>query len=220
MKRSATLPTPAIPAVAALGTNGRLPAVVAQAGLTPAQADGIACIRCGSDDGPMTPVGTRDGIQVFACTPACPITDGRPEGPWDVDRIVAALPEVMQQAFPQEYTPELNTQVVKEIGSALASIGPVQVAKGAIRTALHARLDGLTTNPQDVSEELHQQVIDDQAEHLARVTGFPLEEARANEAFTTANYAIRQALSLSPDRARTAFALRSMLNMLIDEAGA
>ncbi|MGC9381518.1 hypothetical protein [Streptomyces sp. MH13] len=58
-----------------LRTNGRIPAIVAQAGLTPAQADGIACIRCGNEDGPMQPVGTRDGVQLFACTPACPVAE-------------------------------------------------------------------------------------------------------------------------------------------------
>ena len=36
--------------------------------LNEAQADGLACIACGSDDQPMKPVDIRDGVQVFACT--------------------------------------------------------------------------------------------------------------------------------------------------------
>jgi hypothetical protein len=38
--------------------------------LTPAQADGRACIVCGGEDGPMIPVATVDGCQVFA-HPGC-----------------------------------------------------------------------------------------------------------------------------------------------------
>lgn len=58
MKRNATFPTPAIPA-----------------GLTPEQADGLACVFCGRMDTPQKPVGTRDGVQLFACTPTCPPDD-------------------------------------------------------------------------------------------------------------------------------------------------
>ncbi|MEU4225773.1 hypothetical protein AB0F17_15885 [Nonomuraea sp. NPDC026600] len=36
--------------------------------LTPAQADGRACITCGRGDQPMKPVEVRDGVQVFECT--------------------------------------------------------------------------------------------------------------------------------------------------------
>ncbi|MGW5210031.1 hypothetical protein ACWEQO_02115 [Streptomyces sp. NPDC004051] len=51
------------------------PGDVVQAALTPEQADGLACIHCGRMDTPMKPVGTRDGVQLFACTPACPADD-------------------------------------------------------------------------------------------------------------------------------------------------
>lgn len=37
-------------------------------GLSPAQIDGAACVRCGRSDGPMRPVGMLDGGQLFACT--------------------------------------------------------------------------------------------------------------------------------------------------------
>ncbi|MBG0818190.1 hypothetical protein [Planomonospora sp. ID82291] len=45
------------------------------------QLDGIACVRCGRDDTPMTPVGRVDGCQVFACA-SCATT---PEPPAAVD---------------------------------------------------------------------------------------------------------------------------------------
>ncbi|MFF4475471.1 hypothetical protein ACFY1A_00285 [Streptomyces sp. NPDC001520] len=34
--------------------------------LTPAQLDGLACVVCGSDEGPMVPVDVINGCQVFA----------------------------------------------------------------------------------------------------------------------------------------------------------
>ncbi len=58
-----------------LAPTGHLPAIVAQAALTPAQADGLACIHCGREDGPMVPAGTVNGTQVFRCSPACPTDD-------------------------------------------------------------------------------------------------------------------------------------------------
>lgn len=35
--------------------------------LDDAQRDGVACVRCGDDIATMRPVGTLDGVQVFAC---------------------------------------------------------------------------------------------------------------------------------------------------------
>lgn len=63
--------------------------------LTPAQADGIACIICAGEDGLMSPAGTVDGWQVFAhagcLPPAEPVQvplledgdepEGTPDGP-------------------------------------------------------------------------------------------------------------------------------------------
>ncbi|MFF4779383.1 hypothetical protein ACFY05_41870 [Microtetraspora fusca] len=55
--------------------------------LTPAQRDGLACIRCGDETAPMVPVGHVDGVQVFECTThsaedlpaAVPLPSPRPE---------------------------------------------------------------------------------------------------------------------------------------------
>ncbi|MGW0630142.1 hypothetical protein [Streptomyces sp. NPDC002758] len=98
----------------------------------------------------------------------------------------------------------------------------VQRAKAAIRVAQRARLAGLTTNPHDVADELHQAIEDEQAEHLARpdVGGMPLDKARANEAFNAAHYAMERALSLSSDREQTVLGLRTVLDLLAREAGA
>ena len=52
--------------------------------LTLEQADGIACIRCGRTDTTMQPAGTRDGVQLFACTPAC-LTDAQRTLTYDAD---------------------------------------------------------------------------------------------------------------------------------------
>jgi hypothetical protein len=91
-----------------------------------------------------------------------------------------------------------------------------------IADVVRASLAGLTTNPRDVAESLHTAIDDAQAEHLARpdVGGFPLDEARALEAFSTAMYATVRALALTKDVRHTARALRNMIAMCIDEAGA
>ncbi|GGV83885.1 hypothetical protein GCM10010294_60960 [Streptomyces griseoloalbus] len=97
-----------------------------------------------------------------------------------------------------------------------------EVATALITKAVSERLTGLTTHPRDIAEQLHQAVDDASAEHLARpdVGGFPIEEARGHEAFSTAGYAIRRALDLSANPRETAAALRTMLDMLAHEAGA
>ncbi|MGC9381588.1 hypothetical protein [Streptomyces sp. MH13] len=116
-----------IPPVAALGTNGREPAVLTMAGLTPAQADGIACIRCGREDTPMAPAGTRDGVQLFACTPACPAAeqpavDSETAREHPIDRMAAltdampgVLDKVMRQVLPEQYTPEVAQKIAADI---------------------------------------------------------------------------------------------------------
>ncbi|MFG1949688.1 hypothetical protein [Micromonospora sp. NPDC048830] len=41
-------------------------------GLTPAQADGFACVVCGAQSTAMVPVGVLPGVgQVFACATEC-----------------------------------------------------------------------------------------------------------------------------------------------------
>ncbi|CAL9514701.1 hypothetical protein [Streptomyces sp. enrichment culture] len=91
-----------------------------------------------------------------------------------------------------------------------------------VTRAVSERLTGLTTHPRDVAEHLHQAVDDASAEHLARpdVGGFPLEEARGHEAFSTAGHAMQRALSLSANPRETAAALRTMLDMLTHEVRA
>ncbi|MGW1363514.1 hypothetical protein ACWCQP_39620 [Streptomyces chartreusis] len=98
---------------------------------------------------------------------------------------------------------------------------PAEAAAIAAQTVA-ASLAGLTTNPRNVAELLHVAIDDAQAEHLARpeVGGFPLDEARGYEAFSTAMEAMTRALALTADRRSTARALRNALAMAIDEAGA
>jgi hypothetical protein len=107
-------------------------------------------------------------------------------------------------------------------GQAREHVEPVQAAEGAIRTALRARLAGLTTNPRDLADQLHTAIEGAQAEHLARpeVGGFALDEARGHEAFGTAVSAMARALEFSANPKSTAEGLRSALAMVIREAGA
>lgn len=95
-------------------------------------------------------------------------------------------------------------------------------AEAAIAEAMRLRLTGLTTNPRDTAEQLHQAIDDAQAEHLARpdVGGFPIEQARGLEAFSTAHKAMERALRLSDDPAETARGLRWLLGELTREARA
>lgn len=94
-----------------------------------------------------------------------------------------------------------------------------QVAEEAIRTVLRARLAGHTTNPRDLADLLQTVIEDEQAEHLARpeVGGFPIDQARSHEAFSTAVQAVNRALRLTANRAQTVTGLRAMLEMAIDE---
>ncbi|MFF1743881.1 hypothetical protein [Streptomyces mirabilis] len=95
----------------------------------------------------------------------------------------------------------------------------IAAAADAITAAVTTALAGLTTHPRDVAERLHTAIDDAQAEHLAHVGDMSLERAASAEAFSTATYAMAQALSLSPDREGTAQGLRNALRMVIDEAG-
>jgi hypothetical protein len=92
-------------------------------------------------------------------------------------------------------------------------------AETAITSAMTTALAGLTTNPRDVADRLHTAIDDAQAEHLARpeVGDFTPHQARSSEAFSTATYAMARALTLAPDPASTAQALRVALNMTADE---
>jgi hypothetical protein len=96
----------------------------------------------------------------------------------------------------------------------------IAAASDAITTAVTTALAGLTTHPRDVAERLHTAIDSASAEHLAHTTvgNMSLERAESAEAFSTATYAMAQALNLSPDREGTAQGLRNALRMVIAEA--
>ncbi|MEU2734701.1 hypothetical protein ABZ656_04400 [Streptomyces sp. NPDC007095] len=96
----------------------------------------------------------------------------------------------------------------------------IAAAADAITAAVTTALDGLTTHRRDVAERLHTAIDAAQAEHLALPTvgDMSLERAESAEAFSTATYAMAQALKLSPDPEGTAQGLRTALRMVIDEA--
>lgn len=95
-------------------------------------------------------------------------------------------------------------------------------AKTAIHRAVRTALDPMTTHPRLVAELLIDTIDHASAVHLMRadVGNMPIGQARTNEAFSTASYGMVQALRLSDDPARTAQALRTVLDMVAREAGA
>lgn len=100
------------------------------------------------------------------------------------------------------------------------SLTPLEIAEQAIRRAVLGQLAGLDTNPRDAAESLHTAIDDTQAEHLADIAGFPQQQARKAEAFSTAVYATVRALAMTDDVQGTALGLRTMLDMCIAEARA
>lgn len=96
----------------------------------------------------------------------------------------------------------------------------IATAVDAITTAVTGALAGLTTNPRDIAERLHEAIDDAQAEHLAQVGDMPIDQALKSEAFATATEAAVRTLELSTDRKGTAESLRCMLDMVICEAAA
>jgi hypothetical protein len=114
--------------------------------------------------------------------------------------------------------PQSVRDEVARVAARLRVENAVSAATDAIRAAVTMSLAGLTTNPRDVAEQLHQAIEDAQAVHLARVGGVSLEEAEAAEAFSTADSAMARALRLSLEPEGTAQGLRTALRMAIDEA--
>lgn len=127
--------------------------------------------------------------------------------------------DVMADALKGGADPKAIREDVPRVVGRMRIERTISEATDAIRAAMTAALDGLTTNPHDVSERLHMAIEDAQAEHLARVGRMSLDKAESVEAFSTADSAMARAMSLSPDPAGTARGLRNALRMVIDEAG-
>jgi hypothetical protein len=117
---------------------------------------------------------------------------------------------------------QLRADYVRSQAATAPAVEAAARAEAAIVEAMRLRLDGITTNPRDTAEQLHQAIDNAQAEHLARpdVGGFPIEQARSSEAFSTAHAAMERALRLSDDPAATAQSLRWILGELLREARA
>ena len=139
---------------------------------------------------------------------------------WPAKDIASALQSLIQDGIDSGRWVRTDTREHHEPAEGLPI--PVQQAEAAIRTAMRARLDGLTTNPHGDGDHLVDVIVDEQARHLAKpdVGGFPLEKARAAEAFSLTHSAMNRALALSSDPAETVRSLRAMLNMLAREVGA
>jgi len=151
-----------------------------------------------------------DRIRAFAV-----VEHARAEGGDDYGWVFGLMADALRQGGdPQTVRAEVP-RVVERVRAGRA----LSAAVDAITTAVTTALAGLTTNPRDVAERLHTAIEAAQAEHLARVGDMPLDQALKSEAFTTASEAVTRALGLSTDRAGTAESLRSMLNMVIREAG-
>lgn len=118
--------------------------------------------------------------------------------------------------------PQSVRDEVSRVAARLRIENAVAAATDAIRAAVTMALAGLTTNPRDVANQLHQAIDDAQAEHLAKPTvgDMSLEEAESAEAVSTAWEAMARALAASSDPGLTARALRGALRMVIDEARA
>lgn len=84
--------------------------------------------------------------------------------------------------------------------------------------AVTASLAGLQTNPHDVADRLHRAIDNAQGWHLAEVGGHSEPQAYADSRLHTATLAAHDALRASSSTARMARALRTALDMVIDEA--
>lgn len=128
--------------------------------------------------------------------------------------------DVMADALKRGADPKAIRDEVPRVVRRLRIERAILAAEHAITAAVTGSLAGLTTNPRDVAERLHQAIDEAQAEHLARVGHMSLERAESAEAFSTANSAMARALSLSVDTEGTGQGLRNALRMAIDEARA
>jgi hypothetical protein len=84
--------------------------------------------------------------------------------------------------------------------------------------AVTASLDGLETNPHDVSKRLHRTTDNAQGQHLAKVGDHEEVQAYADSRFSSAIDAMADALKASANPGRMALALRTALDMAIREA--
>ncbi|MEU6706528.1 hypothetical protein [Streptomyces wuyuanensis] len=94
-----------------------------------------------------------------------------------------------------------------------------EVAETAIRAAIRAELNALSTHPRITADRLQRVIDDESARHLARVGEHSLDKAYADERFASATRAMEDALELSADPKGMALALRTALNMLVREVG-
>lgn len=91
--------------------------------LTPAQLDSAACVRCGGTDGPMTPLGRLDGVQLFACT-----DHAMPCMSWCIGQHDPGAPELC--TAPEEPTPGSDLHPAESIGLSYTPDTGVIVAIG------------------------------------------------------------------------------------------
>lgn len=129
--------------------------------------------------------------------------------------------DVMADSLKRGADPQAIRDEVPRVVERLRIERTIAAAADAIITAVTTALAGLTTHPRDVAERLHTAIDNASAEHLAHPTvgDMSLGRAESAEAFSTATYAMAQALNLSPDPEGTTQGLRNALRMAIDEAG-
>ncbi|MEI5008619.1 hypothetical protein RB196_16035 [Streptomyces sp. PmtA] len=94
-----------------------------------------------------------------------------------------------------------------------------EAAETAIRAAIRAEQNALSTHPRITADQLQRVIDDESARHLARVGEHSLEKAYPDERFASATRAMEDALKLSTDPAGMARALRTVLNALVREVG-
>lgn len=202
---------------------------------TRAQLDGHECARCGHDlayaDGER-PFLTPDGERLNACYPRCqnmPLVnvmnaDFNNEAPAIMRDSLNEIRVGIDFAWPAEYLTQAITNILQEAFDSGRWVRhdtratPADLATKYARRAVDAELNGLDTHPRTTADQLHRAIDDESARHLAKVGGHSIRDARAVEAFSTANRAMEDALAFSEDRAATVRALQAALDMLAAEA--
>lgn len=202
---------------------------------TGAQLDGHECARCGVDLAYVQgerPYFAPGGERLNVCYPRCedvPLVnvlnaDFNHEAPaalrdsrneirlgldfaWPAEQLTQAITNILQEAFDSGRWVRHDTRAT-----------PADLATKYARRAVDAELNGLDTHPRTTADQLHRAIDDESARHLAKVGGHSIRNARAVEAFSTANRAMEDALAFSEDRAATVRALQAALDMLAAEA--
>lgn len=215
-----------------------LPAIPTQAAAKPytgAQLLGEECAIHGTDlayvDDQRPYAVTADGQQLNACAPACAPACGQHTDREINERVAQQHPHMKPitdrptSVCVYDGTPSVTVRT-GQLGNRYGMCADCSqytksqnAAEYAVRQAIHAENDGLTTHPRTTADALHRAIDDQSARHLAKVGGHTIERARGAEAFSTAVYAMGEALKLTPDREMTVRALRTALEMAIKESG-